>query len=236
MRTHCMKLAALFSTLVLTGCDWVLPTGCAGVGYSAVRVTIRDQQGNPQALDALVTLYDGTYREQDSSRYDALSVYAANERGGRMYDIQVSKRYYNDSWVRGVRAPGGGCVTGHESKPVTITVPVVLVLELDAPTVRSVHLLPPHVLLDRPPYVGTVTFEPFVDANSGVSRAVRWRITGDTGSVSFDPITGTLRYRCLATSGYITVTAQSQVDSTVVGLADVAVQGHPASQSDPACS
>jgi hypothetical protein len=236
VRTHCRTLAAVLSTLALSGCDWAFPTGCAGVGYSAVRVTIRDQEGNPLALGSLVTLYDGDYREQDSSIYDPLSVYGAGERGGRTYDIQVSRRYYHDSWVRGVRAPGGGCVTGHEGTPVTITVPVVLVPRPDAPAVRAAHVLPPHILLDRPPYTGTVTFESFVDAGSGISRAVHWRITGDTGSVAFDPSTGTLRYRCLAKSGYITVIAQSQVDSTVIGMADVSVQGHPASQTDPPCS
>lgn len=232
IRRSCVVLVMVVSSFILTACN---STACAGVGYSAVHVAIRDQQGNPQALDALVTLYDESYREQDSSRADPLTVFAAEERGGRTYDIQVSKRYYNDTWVRDVHAPGGGCVTSLEANSVTITVPVVLSIAPGAPAVRSIHLLPPHILLDRSPYPGTVTFAPYVDANIGVSRALYWRISGDTGSVSFDPVTGTLQYRCRATSGNLTVTARSTVDSTVVGLADVAVQGHPASPSDPPC-
>ena len=44
------------------------------VGYWALQVAIRDAQGNPLALGATVTLYDGAYREQDSARYDPLIV------------------------------------------------------------------------------------------------------------------------------------------------------------------
>ena len=210
--------------------------GCSGVGYWALQVAIRDAQGNPLALGATVTLYDGAYREQDSARYDPLTVYAAQERGGRRYDIQVAKRYYADAWVRGVEAPGGGCVTGREKTPVTRTVPVVLSLAPNAPAVREIHLLPPRILLDRAPYPSAGTFTPYVDANVGVSRAIRWCIAGDTGSVDFDPATGTVRYRCRARSGALTISAISAVDSSVFGTAELAVQGHPATPSDAPCS
>ncbi len=108
------------SCAALISCDDVLRSGCSGVGYNAVRVSILDGQGKPQALGAVVTLYDGTYQERDSSIFDAYSVNGAQERGGRTYDIQVSKTYYQDVWVRGVKAPGGGCVTGQESNSVPL--------------------------------------------------------------------------------------------------------------------
>lgn len=222
------------AALVLSACEQPGRV-CAGVGYNAVMVTIRDQTGNAQALGATVTLYDGSYSEQDGAR-DTLSVPAASERGGHTYDIQVTKRYYDDAWVRGVHAPGGGCVTGHESTPVTITVPVRLTLSAGAPPVRSLYLLWGPILLDRPPYRSAYTFTPYLDANAGMSRAVYWRITEDTASVGFDGTTGALTYRCLATSGYLTVTAQSVADSSVVATASVAVQGHPAATGDPPCS
>jgi hypothetical protein len=209
---------------------------CAGVGYYAVQVTVRSESGEPLALGATVTLVDGAYEETDSAVYDPLNVLAAEERGGRTYDVHVVKQFYNDVWVRGVRAPGGGCVTGHESSPVTVTVPVVLKAAAGAPAVRSVYLLPVHVLLDRPPYqtLGRVT--PYVDASAGTSRAVSWRIMGDTGSVIFDPVTGLLGYRCLPKSGYLKLIATSVADPSVSGMADIAVQGHPANASDPPCA
>jgi len=163
-------------------------------------------------------------------------VYAAEERGGRTYDIHVTKPYYTDVWVRGVKAPGGGCVTGHESSPTTITVPVQLTVVAGAPRVRSVYLLPQRMLLDRAPYRTSWAFTPIVDSNTGVSRAVSWRLAGDTASVTFDLATGTLTYRCLPTSGYLTLTARSLIDSTVTGSAAISVQGHPAAGNDLPCS
>lgn len=235
MRNRSVTLLSLVLSLIAMSCDWSSFMGCAGVGYSALHVTITDAQGNPQALGATVTIYDGTYRETDSTTYDPLSVYTADDRGGRRYDIQVSKPHYADAWVRGVETRGGGCVTGHEKTPVMRTVPVVLTLAPSAPQVRSVHLLPPRILLDRAPYPSVGTFTPYVDANAGTSRAIRWRITGDTGSVILDHATGTFQYRCLAQSGYIKVSAISVADSSVVGTAELAVQGHPAAPGDPPC-
>ncbi|MBL0171337.1 MAG: hypothetical protein IPP90_11495 [Gemmatimonadaceae bacterium] len=234
VRTLPVALALLVSSLAVASCNWA--GGCAGVGYHAVHVTIRDQQGNPIAIGATVTLHDGAYLERAGTQYDPLNVYAAADRGGRRYDIQVTKSHYNERWVRGVRAPGGGCVTGHEEEPVTITVPVVLTLAAGAPPVRSVSLLPPHILLDRPPWQGVGTFTAYVDANVGLSRDVLWRISGDTGSVDFDAATGTVRYRCRSRSGNLIVTARSIEDTLVFGVADVAVQGHPATPADPPCS
>lgn len=223
-------------TAAISSCK--IPTfagNCAGVGYYAVLVTVRDLAGNPQALGATVTLSDGAYSEVHKQLDDPLNVSAADERGGRTYDIHVSKPYYNDVWVRGVKAPGGGCVTGHESSPTTITVPVQLTVVASAPPVRSVYLLPQRILLDRAPYRTSWAFSPIVDSNAGVSRAVVWRLVGDTASVTFDQATGTLTYRCLPTSGYLTLTARSLIDSTVSGSAAIAVQGHGAATNDPPC-
>jgi hypothetical protein len=229
-------MAALVGLSVVS-CNWVgLMGGCSGVGYYALALTIRDTRGAPQALDAQVTLYDGEYREQASTSTDSLSVYAGQDRGGRTYDILVSKRYYRDTWVRGVATRGGGCVTGQENPPVTRTVPIVLPLAPGAPPARSLRLLPARLLLDRSPYTTAGAFTPYLDADVGVSRAITWKLTGDTGSVRFDPATGALQYRCLARSGYLTVTAVSVADSSLVATASVAVQGHPAAVGDPPCS
>jgi hypothetical protein len=229
-------LLSVAATAAIAACSNPLgPSGCAGVGYHALRITITDQYGDGQALGATVTLTDGSYQERDGSEFDPVTVWAAGERGGRTYDIRVSKPYYKDVVINGVKTRGGGCVTGHEDPPVTITVPVTLTLAQGAPPIRSLHLVPHHILLDRT-YTESFAFRPYVDANPGVSRAVSWTLRGDTASVTFDAASGTLRYRCLPKSGFLWITARSLVDPKLVDSADVAVQGHPAATNDPACS
>jgi hypothetical protein len=209
---------------------------CAGVGYYAVTVTIRDQLGHAQALGATVNLQDGNYVETHLPKDDSLTVYGADDRGGKTYDIQVTKPFYNEVWVRGVRAPGGGCVTGHGSSPTNIVVPIVLSLAPNAPPARSIHLLPAYSpILDRGRQT-TLTFTTVIDADPGVSRAVKWSMTGDTASFGLDPAAGLLTYRCLATSGRVTVTATLLANPSVSGSADLAAQGHPAGAGDPPCS
>jgi hypothetical protein len=53
--------------------------------------------------------------------------------------------------------------------------------------------------------------------------------------VTFDATTGTVTHRGLSKSGYLTVTATSVADSSVVAGAAGAVQGHPATDNDPPC-
>lgn len=236
MRNSLVFAGMATAVVAVAACDILTPYEevCAGVGYDAVQVDIRDVHGNPQAFGAVVTLIDGSYVERDSSIYDALSVRGAQERGGRTYDIVVSKPHYLDKRINKVKAPGGGCV--HANDHATVTVPVVLTLATDAPAVRSLNVLPRRKIIDRGPYGGTATFVPYLDVNPGISKSVIWRVGGDTASASFDPATATFQYRCLPTSGLIIVTALSSVDSTVIGRSELAVQGHPAAPTDPPCS
>ncbi len=204
---------------------------CAGVGYNALRVIITDQLGRPQATGAAVHIFNGAHEEVDSGG-DSLSISGAEEGRGFTYDIQVTKRYYQDAWVRGVSVPAGGWCP----PPITVDVPVQITLLPDAPPVRSIHVSPPWALLDRPPYQSSVTYRIVMDADPGVSQAVTWSVIGDTASAAFDQATGTFTYRCLPKSGYMTVTATSVVDTTVSGTASLAVQGHPAATNDPPCT
>ena len=223
-----LPVAAILLCPALALSSWTcsFPTGCQS-GFDAIQVEVRDAQGHPIALGATVTLFDGAWTEVDSSIYEALAIRGAQGRNGRTYDIKVAKPHYNDVWVRGVRVSGGACSS--------VTVPVVLTVASGAPAVRALRLLPPRMLLDRSPYNSVGNFTPYLDADANVSRDVSWRIAGDTASVDFDPVTGTMRYRCRSTSGYLTVTARSVADSTVVASAELAIQGHPAAVNDPPC-
>jgi hypothetical protein len=150
MRLSTSRFSVLGAAICLVGaaassCSLIATEGnCDGVGYYPLDVTIRNSAGDSIALGATATLDDGSYHEVDSTLYNALEIPVANERGGRIYTIHVTKPLYTDA-VAHARAPGGGCVTN----AVTDTVKIVLTPAPGAPGVRSIHLLPPHVLLDR---------------------------------------------------------------------------------------
>jgi hypothetical protein len=230
-------LGCSLAAVVLAGCDRGPITICGGVGYYAIAVTLLDDQGNPAALGATLTLDDGPYHEVDSSLYDPLQLFGAPERSGRRYDLKISKPHYQDI-VAQVNVPGGDeCVSGGASiARNSVALRFMLSPLPNAPPVRSIRLYPPSVLLDRSPGRTAWAFTPYVDAAPGTSRAIAWSIAGDTASVGFDAVTGVVTYRCRPTSGYLTVTARSLVDPSVFGEAKVSVQGHPGAPSDPPCS
>jgi hypothetical protein len=96
------------------------------------------------------------------------------------------------------------------------------------------RLLPRGTTLDR--IIPKTTFVPYFDADTGVSRSIIWRISGDTASVVFDSTAGTVTYRCLPVSGYLTLWGIARADTTIRDSVRVAVQGHPAATNDPPCS
>lgn len=204
---------------------------CNGIVADAFAVTVRDPAGAPQALGAVAKFVRASNTIPYTSDADSVTIFGGY--ANFTYDIVVSKQYYVDAVVHGLfTKPIDSC--GDAGPPVTV--PVVLTLAPGAPPVRSLLVLASGIELDRSPSTRTITFTPFVDANPGLSRAVMWRITGDTGSVTFNPTNGALGYRCLPKSGKVTVTAISVEDSTVFGSASVEIQGHPAADSDPPCS
>lgn len=237
-RTVAIVAAAATIAACLAACsagDFTRNTVCAGVGYVALDVVITDQYGRGQALGATVTLTDGDYSETDSVA-DTLHITGAMDRGGRTYDIRVSKPYYNDVVVRGVKTRGGGCVTGHEDPPVTSTVPVTLALVPGAPPLRAIRILPPRpVLLDRPPHSSAFTPSVTFDADPGVSRGVVWSIAGDTSFVGFDKPSGTVIYHCSPKHAIVTLTARAVANPAIRDFIVVRTQGHPATETDPPC-
>jgi hypothetical protein len=230
-------LSSAVVLFVATVALWACKLGdrvCAGVGYDALRLTIRDELGNAQALGATAILNDGTGLDPRGLHGDSLTLQGGDD--DRTYDILVTKPWYSDELVRGVHTPYVGCYSGQGGPPPIVTVAITLHLAAGAPAVRSVHLMPDRVTLDRFESRNSATFTPVTDVNPGVSREVRWSISGDTNSVLFERSTGKVIYKCLPLSGYLTLIATSAADSSVFGTASVAVQGHPAAINDPPCS
>lgn len=200
-----------------------------GIPADAFDLLVRDAAGTPQALGAVASFsHDSSVIPYNPS--DSLNIVGGY--AGFTYQVRISKQYYADTVVSGLSVAGIGVC----DRPSTqVKVPIVLSLVPGAPPVRSVFVRPSWVELDRP-NAETANFSTVMDANPGLSHAVRWSIIGDTGSVFLDAATGTLTYRCLPKSGYLTLTATSVADSTVVGRASIEVQGHPAATGDPPCS
>lgn len=234
MRRQWMRgLGTLSATLLaLSGCALTGTGDCEMFAAPMLTVEIRDAQGRAQAVGSTITLVTGEARFPQLLREDSLRTMYYQTAGASIVDVVVSKPYYQDVVVRNVKVNAKSCAD-RNARPVTL--PVVLTLQPDAPVVRAVHLLPPRVLLDRAPYTTTYTFTALVDANPGVTTAVRWRLDGDSSGVTLDAQTGTVRYRCQRTSTYPRLQAVALADTTVVGTADLAIQGHPAAVNDPPC-
>ena len=224
---------AVSAALVLSSCNLFGEGDCTTVGYPLLTVEIRDAQGRAQAAGSTVTIVAGEARYPQLLRDDSLRTTYYQTAGASVVDVVVSKPYYQEVVVKGVKVGANSCLKA-DNRPVTLQ--VVLALAPNAPAVRAVHVLPARVLLDRAPYTTTYTFTALVDANPGVSTAVRWRLDGDSSGVELDAQTGTVRYRCQRPSTYPTLQAVALADTLVVGTAAVATPGHPAATNDPPCS
>jgi hypothetical protein len=228
--------AALGAILCLTACGDIagVATPCAGSPF-AFNVLVRDPLGAPQMLHATVLFHDDSSGTVDTAEVVGDTLRTIGGRGNRVYDIQVIKPYYADGWARGVYAVTSKC--GYVPNPVTV--PMVISVLPGAPAIRSLDFAR-RSFLDRTPPYDTLTVVPVIDANPGVSRALRWSISGDTDAVAFNPATGLLTYRCQSRiRSWVPVTTTMIADSTFSGSVAVQIFGHPdstQSRSDPPCS
>lgn len=234
MRLRVMTCVIALVSAAVMSCNWSESQDCTTEGYVALKLDIRDTQGNSLAVGSLVDLIDGS--EQEHLIADADPSWISGGKLGRTYDVMVSRRYYYDTWVRGVKTNNVSCGKRADAASVTRKMTITLPLDEGAPPVRGLYLFPLGLLLDRAPQQSTGSFTPYLDVAPGVSRGVLWRIAGDTASVSLNPATGVLQYRCRAQSGIVTLTATAAADTSVHTEVTVRTQGHPAAVGDPPCS
>jgi hypothetical protein len=237
--------AVPFATLAIAaaGCARIFDPqsdfACPAVAYEkppTVNVTIRDQDGAPAALGAVVTLAGGGMQVRDSTLSDTLTVSGGGY--NTLYGVLVSKPYYTAVTVDSVQVPGtfDNCGKPEQLGP-PVNLNAVLTLLPGSPPVRALYLRAASGLdiLDRGGR-DSIKFEPWVDANANVSHAILWRISGDTASVSFNAASGVATFRCRSTLGVVHVVAMSAADTIVSASMTVLVQEHPASSTDPPCS
>lgn len=212
------------------------PVVCAGTGGPPIAVEVRDAGGRPAALGATLVIEDGAFRDSGGSwsGADSLFLGAGNRRPGR-YAMRVTKPGYSPAGLRDVIAEvwgdprcGGGADAGLRPPRVTLTrapgAPHV------PPRVYSVVVAPRSLsYFGRPG--GTVLLRAQVDADPGLSRAVRWRTSAPAVAAirATTSSTATLVMPCRPGSGEALVTATSAADPRVRGVSRI----HAAVRADP---
>ena len=192
---------------------------CLSIGGPSIVVTVRTANGSPAAFGATLVIRDGAFADTAGPIYDDLHLGAGDRRPG-VYDVTVTKPWYQPVFVPHVVAAGGPC--GVES-PATLE--VTLVLLPGAPPVRSVVVASPDMAFFAAGL--TAQMSTHVDADVGIDTSVTWQIS-DSTVASLSP-TGWLRSQCRTATGSATIEARSVVDSSKVGYAYVTVGRNAAS-------
>lgn len=192
---------------------------CLSIGGASVVVTVRTANGAPAAFGATLVIRDGAYADTGGPIYDALHLGAGNRRPG-VYDVTVTKPWYQPVFVPHVVAAGGPC--GVES-PTTLD--VTLALLPGAPPVRSIVVAPPDMGFGAAGLTEQMTA--YVDAAVGIDTSVTWQIS-DSTVAALSP-TGLLRSQCRTTTDSATIEARSVADRPKVGYGYVTVGRNAAS-------
>ena len=191
---------------------------CVGTGGPSVMVEVRDPKGRPAAIGTTIVIQDGAFKDSvdGAHPHSELHVGAGERRPGR-YEVRLYKPGYRAVVLRDVIASGDEACQYAEPSDVR---KVTLELLPDAPNVRSVVVLPPGMGFGLPKL--ELQLRAVVDADSGVSTAVRWASSDTT--VATISATGLLRSACRALTGNAVITATSLVDPHVRGQASVSVR------------
>ena len=190
---------------------------CTGTGGPSVMVEVRDPKGRPAAIGTTIVIQDGAFKDSvDGTRpRSELHVGAGERRPGR-YQVRLYKPGYRPVVLHDVMAPGDEACQYAEPSDVR---KVTLELSPDAPNVRSVIVLPPSMGFGLPNLEHQL--RAVVDADSGVSTAVRW--TSSDTTVATISAAGLLRTACRASTGNAVITATSRMNPRVQGRASVTV-------------
>lgn len=190
---------------------------CVGTGGPSVMVEVRDSRGRPAAIGTTIVIQEGTFKDSVDGAHaiSELHVGAGERRPGR-YEVRLYKPGYKPVILRDVMAPGD--TRCRYAEPTDIR-KVTLDLNSTIPGVRSVTVLPPRMGFGVPEE--DFELRVIVDADSGVSDAVRW--TSSDTTVARISAAGVLHTKCRATPGEAVITATSVADPRVRGRAKVSV-------------
>jgi hypothetical protein len=193
----------------------VEPVVCDAIGIPIMRVSVRDQFGQPAAIGATVVIENLTTRASGEGYGDSLRIWTDDPYGRTgTYRVEVSRPYHRTTVIPAVRVSGGPC--GVE-RPHEIDVSIELLP--GSPPIRQV-VLPPWSF----GYGGagqTTALRAFVVRDPDASPDVTWAST-DTTAVVIDE-RGVMTSVCRPTRGHAWISAASVVDPTVRDSVSVTV-------------
>lgn len=197
------------SMVALASCDaseTAIVTVCARPGIPSVITDIRDAEGQPTAIGAIVTITGHDGFEASGEGYgDSLRVAVGESRGGT-FDIVATKPWHSPAELKSVKVPEDKC--GVEAPThVALTLPLLP----NAPPVRQVVASPGGYGFGWGNL--QVTLVAFVEAAPGVSTEVQWS-SRDTSVAVVTP-GGVLTSRCRDAFGRTWIVAASVPDPSV---------------------
>lgn len=176
-----------------------------------IDLQVRDPFGRGQAIgtNAIIRRSDGTVDHGQAS--DTVNIVGARNVAGT-FDVTLSRPYYSDVTLSGVRVFSTGCSVQ------TTTIPVTMPLAPGAPPLRALTILGQDFLYQPGVQLHLVAY---FDANPSVSRAVTWTLS-DTSLATVDA-SGTVTAKCSKSGGTETVTATALYDGTTSASAQFGV-------------
>ncbi|MGH7616357.1 MAG: Ig-like domain-containing protein, partial [Gemmatimonadaceae bacterium] len=165
------------------------------VSPAGIQLTLRNRFGAPVAAGASIVALNGNGAAISSFSSDSLTATIYGTAVGT-YTAQISKPFYRDTTLANVAVLPGECPGIVQ----TTKQAVVLTISAGAPPVRSVAVFGTTFLATGGSQAHLVAL---VDADSGVSRAVTWRVS-DTTMAKIDQ-SGLLTAKCSLRGGADTV-------------------------------
>jgi hypothetical protein len=194
---------------------------CVGTGGPSVVVRVRDPRGRPAAFGTTIVIQDGAFKDSVDGAHPLTELaVGAGERRPGTYVVRLYKPGYKAITLHDVKAPGNNLCRYAEPSDIR---DVTLELLPNAAPVRSIVVLPPGMGFGLPNL--TEQMRAIVDADSGVSTAVRWS-SSDTTVVTVSP-TGFVRSQCRIVAGEAQIVATSLADPRVRGSGSVTVYASP---------
>ena len=208
-------ISALGAVVAVIACggDKQTPAGTCGtltapgvvIAPAGIEAVLRTNQGQPAAVGASMTAIGSTGTPLAGYVVDSLTMDA--NVGAGTYSVRIAKPGYRDTTLANVVVQLGQC--NHVQ---TTKLSIALQPLTGAASVRSVGVAGAEFLATPGSRVKLVVF---VDADSGISRAVAWRLS-DTTMATVDQ-SGVVTAKCSAHGGSERATATSVSNGAVSG-------------------
>lgn len=180
-----------------------------------IDLQVRDPFGRGQAIGTTAAIRGSDGAVEQGEVDDTVNIVGERNVAGT-YTVTLSRPYYSDVTLNGIKVFSTGCSVQ------TTTIPVTMPLAPGAPPLRALTILGRDNLYAPGVQIHLV---PYFDANPSVSRAVVWTLS-DTTLATVDT-SGIVTAKCSKAGGTETVTATAVYDGTTsasvqIGVAAVA--------------